>query len=243
MENRIFNFEDNNDNGLQDPAGQAAHGSLPQNMASTALTQPASTAITGGSLANNNQSVVRRKPVKIIEKDDQLTVEGDKESIRQTFGTVSPDLVAQLMLQVQAGSPSSPLGVGVDRNSSLAALHDIAPRDVLEGMLSTQMVAGHNHAMDSLRKSSQQGQPASVVHAHEARAEKFMKIFCMQMEALTKHRNSCTQRMVQEVHVHHGALVGAIGMQQTGDKGEDKHDEPIASPAQKRLAKKRKPSG
>ena len=215
MIDAMNNFEHSNGNGQQYPAGQPADGSLPDNTKSTALTQPANTAITEGSLANNNQSVVRCKPLKIVEKDDQLAFDGDAESIRQTFGTTSPHLVSQLMLQVHQASPSSQLGLGVDRNSSLAAMHDIAPGDALEGMLSAQMVAVHNHAMDSLRKASQDGQPDHVAHAHTARALKLMRTFCTQMEALSKHRNSWTQKMVQEVHVHDGAqaIVGAIGVQ------------------------------
>jgi hypothetical protein len=241
--NNAMNNSDSNGNGQQSPVGEPANGRQQKDTKSPVLTQPANIAMTENSLAKNSQSA-RRKPLNIVAKDGQFAIDGDEGSIRQTFGTANPDLASQLMLGVQLGSPSSLLGLNMDRNSSLAALDGIAPRNALEGMLSTQMVAVHNHAMDSLRKASRSGQPDHVVDGHAATAMKFMRTFCMQMETLSKHRNSVTQNMVQEVHVHDSgqAIVGAIGVQQTGNKREDEHENPNGFSAQKRLAEKRKHS-
>jgi hypothetical protein len=83
-------------------------------------------------------------------------------AIPQTFGTSDGNLVAQLFLQVIRALPTreqfDPNG-----NYALAALHGIGPRDTMEGLLSTQIVADHNLGMEFLRRAALPGQPPGGV--------------------------------------------------------------------------------
>jgi hypothetical protein len=169
----------------------------------------------------------RAKPVKVVEGDGELSWNGGQESLQQTFGTGDSDLMPKLLVQVDAASPDSLLGTGIDRNSSLAALHGIAPRDALEGMLAVQMVAVHNHSIEFLQKALKPGQPDEVVTANVNRATKLMRTFTAQVEALTRYRNHDTQNLVvEQVHVHGGgqAIVGSIGPRESTKASEEKNE-------------------
>jgi hypothetical protein len=166
----------------------------------------------------------RAKPVKVVAADGELSWNGGQESLQQTFGTGDADLMPKLLLQLDVASPDSLLGTGIDRNSSLAALHGIAPRDALEGMLAVQMVTVHNHSIEFLQKALKPGQPDEVVTANVNRATKLMRTFTAQVEALPRYRNNDTQNLVvEQVHVHGGgqAIVGSIGPRESTKASEE----------------------
>ena len=71
-----------------------------------------------------------------------------------TFGTLSIDFYTRTfreLLEASCDSTSSKRFEESDVNGALAAMHGIAPRDEIEGMLAAQMVAVHSAAMRSLR--------------------------------------------------------------------------------------------
>jgi hypothetical protein len=228
MSNAMNNFEDSNGNGQQYPAGQPADARLPDNTKSTALTQPANTAITEGSLANNNQSVVRGKPLEIVEEEGQFSFTGDKETLRQTFGTADCHLISRWLHDLFESSPSTSLGDAADRNSGLAALHGIGPRDAFEGMIATLMVPLHDQSLAFLQKANEPGQPDHLVDANINRVTKLTKAFSALAETWFKYRSSSTQDViVGQVHVHQGgkAIVGAVNPQRRATVSEDDHEE------------------
>jgi hypothetical protein len=100
----------------------------------------------------------------------------------------------------------------VDVNGALAAMHGIAPRDEIEGMLATQMVAVHSAAMRSLRQLKA-SETIMQQHSNGNLAVKLLRTYTMQIEALQRYRGKGEQKMtVKRVHVYQGgqAIVGAV---------------------------------
>ena len=152
------------------------------------------------------------QPPKLTWVDDQkvmLDVSQEQEQMFDTFGTDDPDMVATLQ-----GQALSLLGKDVAKaNGSLAMLHGISPRDALEGMLATQMVAVHNMTMEMSKRTLLGEQTVEGVNSGINRVTKLMRTFTAQMEALQKHRTKGQQTIqVQHVQVNDGgqAIIGDV---------------------------------
>jgi hypothetical protein len=90
---------------------------------------------------------------------------------------------------------------------------EISPRDGLEGMLSAQIVAVHNQAMECLRRAMIKDQPFEIATRYRNQAVKLLRTYTAQMEALKKYRTGGQQKVtVEHVHVSQGgqAIVGAV---------------------------------
>jgi hypothetical protein len=100
-----------------------------------------------------------------------------------------------------------------DLNAALATIAGIAPRDEIEALLVTQMVATHWLIMDTSR---QVGRVNLRPHFqdHGNLTVKLMRTFTAQLEALQRYRGKGTEQKVtvEHVHVHAGgqAIVGAV---------------------------------
>jgi hypothetical protein len=213
--------EDTNLSDIKEPktiAGNSETTSLRNELAKTALNQVGTSTgcIPAGNLASPQSS---SRPPKITLKDGEMCFEGDESSFRQTFGTSDPELLSELLHQVAAVLPYRHVGDARDYNHVFAALQGIGPRDPLEGMLSVQMVAGHNLAMAFLDKAASKEQPDMAVDSNLNRATKLQRTFIAQMEALNRHRDKGAHKMiVEEVHVHDRgqAIVGPVSHQSSG---------------------------
>lgn len=99
-------------------------------------------------------------------------------------------------------------------NTALATLHDLAPQDSLEVLLSVQMLATHNVAVEMLRRSLISEQTMPCVESCINRATKLLRTFTAQLEALNRHRGKGGEQrvVVQHVNVTEGgqAIVGNI---------------------------------
>ncbi len=101
-------------------------------------------------------------------------------------------------------------------NSVFAMLGEIGPRDGLEGMLSSQMVATHHAAMECLRRAMIVEQTFEGRDQNLKHGAKLLGIYTRQLEALNKHRGKGQQKVtVEHVHVEAGgqAVVGNVGAQ------------------------------
>jgi hypothetical protein len=97
-------------------------------------------------------------------------------------------------------------------NSLLAVLDGARPKDEIEAMLISQMVAVHHHAMDQLGKAARSA-TIDQVNVHSNFAIKLMRTHVAQVEALAKLRRGGEQTVrVEHVHVHKGgqAIVGTV---------------------------------
>ncbi len=113
--------------------------------------------------------------------------------------------------------------------ASLAGLLGIAPRDELEGMLATQILACHNAAMECHRRAMIPDQHFEVRNANLSHANRLSRTYASLLEALNRHRGKGQQKMtVEHVNVHDGgqAIVGNV--QQGGGSDKKEKEQPDA---------------
>jgi hypothetical protein len=130
------------------------------------------------------------------------------------FGTTSNDFYFRTFRELVEGGcrGTSPKAIEEsDVNGALAAMHGIAPRDEIEGMLAAQMVAVQTAAMASLHRLKR----SDTIPQQDSNgnlAVKLLRAYAMQMEALQRCRGKGEQKMtVEHVHVYGGqAIVGAV---------------------------------
>ena len=103
-------------------------------------------------------------------------------------------------------------GSGSTLLTMFAELAGIEPKDQIEGMLATQMIATHHATMDCFRIVAQNGQ-LDIINQMLCYANKLSRTFTMQMEALNRYRGKGGQKMtVEHVHINSGgqAIIGNI---------------------------------
>lgn len=107
-------------------------------------------------------------------------------------------------------------------NGGLGLIKEIAPQDGLVGMLATQMVTTHRVAMEQLRRAMIPEQTFEGAEASINRANKLMRTFTKQIEALNTYRGKASQQKmtVEHVHVHEGgqAIVGNVAHGEGAEK-------------------------
>ncbi len=103
-------------------------------------------------------------------------------------------------------------GSGSTLMTMFAELSGIEPKDQIEGMLATQMIATHHATMDCFRIVAQNGQ-LDIINQMLCYANKLSRTFTMQMEALNRYRGKGGQKMtVEHVHINSGgqAIIGNV---------------------------------
>lgn len=97
--------------------------------------------------------------------------------------------------------------------ATIAALRGIEPKDELEGMMSAQLLAAHNAAMECYRRAMISNQTFEGRQASLNQANKLSRTWASLLDALNKHRGKGQQKVtVEHVHVHSGgqAVVGTV---------------------------------
>jgi len=87
-------------------------------------------------------------------------------------------------------------------------LKGIAPKDQIEGMLATQMIATHHAALDNFAIAAE-SETIDIRVAALSSATKLTRTYAAQMEALNRYRGKGQQKMTVE-HVHINSNVQAI---------------------------------
>ena len=98
-------------------------------------------------------------------------------------------------------------------NATVAGLVGIGPKDELEGMAATQLIAAHNAAMECYRRAMIGEQTFEGRRENLNQANKLSRTWATLLDALNKHRGKGQQKVtVEHVHVHAGgqAVVGTI---------------------------------
>jgi hypothetical protein len=138
-----------------------------------------------------------------------------QSSMQRAFGTNDNSFMriqAELLSNALGGKGDDLEGSTDTTNAAVAAMHGIAPRDEVEALLATQMVAVQHAAMTMSKLLLNAGtinQQNSAVNA----MTKLNRTYVAQMEALNRHRGKGQQKVtVEHVHVHDGgqAIVGAV---------------------------------
>ena len=129
-----------------------------------------------------------------------------------SLGTTSPEFLEMVLSQIaetlfQGGKPEQN-----QVNAALAIIAGIEPRDELETMLATQMVAIHNATM-TLARRLVHVETLDQQNSAERALNKLSRTFAMQLEALKRYRTGGEQKVVvQHVNVNEGgqAIVGTV---------------------------------
>ena len=137
------------------------------------------------------------------------------EAIAEATGTNDPELSQQLINQVYK-TLWMPAELSDEERlqrirAAIAAMRGIKPRDEIEGMLATKMVATHAAAMECLRRSMIQKQTFLGRDNNLRHAAKLLSIFAKQLETLNRNRGKGQQKMtIEHVNVAPGgqAMVG-----------------------------------
>jgi len=108
---------------------------------------------------------------------------------------------------------------------AVAVQNAIQPKDELEALLATQMVGVHNLAMKLMCVASVKGQYEEAISRNVESANKLLRTFAAQMEALNRHRGKGQQKVtVEHVTVNQGgqAVIGAVDLTPGGGANEKK---------------------
>ncbi|MES2983734.1 MAG: hypothetical protein V4735_00930 [Pseudomonadota bacterium] len=162
-------------------------------------------------------------------KDDLITLLG----LMEAFGTSSPAFqnhaMVELMDATLRGGANHPFAAQ-QLDAIVAAMQGINPRDEIEGMLASQMVATHFMAM-RLMGAAKKSENIYQQDSNGNLAIKLLRTFTMQMEALQRYRGKGQQKVtVEHVHVHAGgqAIVGNVTHPEGGGASKKTEEQPHA---------------
>jgi hypothetical protein len=107
-------------------------------------------------------------------------------------GTNNYELQSALIRQISDAIPMPdhllPFEQGTLKETAVAALEDIHPKDIMEGMLAAQFVATHYVAMDCVKRAAAAGGRLEVWERNLRQADRLMSTGLRLMEALDRHR-------------------------------------------------------
>lgn len=162
-----------------------------------------------------------------ITQDVSSGAENTLSGLACAMGSVDPDFCQRLLNQVANSSTMGGLETPAHVNAIAAAMTGLAPQSELEGMLAAQMTACHNAAMECLRRACVKDQTFEGRKMNMTFADRFMRTFAVQVEALGKHRKGGQQKVVVEhVHVYPGgqAIVGNVSQTPRGEGDKNGND-------------------
>ena len=161
----------------------------------------------------------------------KLDVADSAAGLKQFFGTNDQQASAELLRQVLFTVPN------LDQNKLndtalyvMSILRGLAPKNTLEGLLAAQMVGVHQLTMRFLARAVLQDQTFEGIDANVNRANKLLRTFVAQMEALDRHRGKITQPMVVgNVNVADGgqAIVGSVNHSGPGKASKDDEEKKV----------------
>jgi len=170
-------------------------------------------------LSNKSKSTI--KPLKFVVKaEDGVCLNGSDEDQKEYYKRVtgSKDVGLAIHLVGQAvNSFSTKKDMSDDKrcklfNNAIKLMEGIGPKDSIEGMLASQMVAIHELAMDNAQKGSCGSVSAEIRQKYISNTMKLSRAFTAQMDALKKYRSGGAQKItVEHVTVESGgqAIVGS----------------------------------
>jgi hypothetical protein len=107
-----------------------------------------------------------------------------------------------------------------DLSNAFHAIWEMAPQNVTEALLATQMIATNDAALMFLSRATIENQHPEAIDANVLRATRLMRLFSEQLEAMQKLKGKSGQQRVrvEHVHVHDGgqAVVGIVTAGGTG---------------------------
>ena len=109
--------------------------------------------------------------------------------------------------------PTAPEQYGTAADAAAQRFLRIDPRDTVEQMLATQMIALHTASLDCVQRAMLPDQPGDIRREELNLATKASRAFAQLAETFDRRRRGGSQKMtVEHVHVHAGgqAIVGNV---------------------------------
>ena len=130
----------------------------------------------------------------------------------EAFGTSDLDFVDGIIGQLANAGTQGPKADERGINFMLSIVKGVEPKDQVETMLATQMVAANDAALMFLRRATLDNQTFDGIEANVHRASRLMRIFNEQLEAMQKLKGKASQQKVtvEHVHVHEGSDIVAV---------------------------------
>ncbi len=185
---------------------------------------------------SNEHALAVQKPVP--EKAESPVVAAKKKTRKQLIdeviktackvtGTQRLDAADRFMVQVgHALVWPKPKDADDHLIRASALIAEMAPQNVTEAMLATQMIAANDAALMFLSRATLDNQTFDGIEANVRRATRLMRIFNEQLEAMQKLKGKASQQKVtvEHVHVHEGgqAIVGAVNQTGVAPRAEPK---------------------
>jgi hypothetical protein len=133
-------------------------------------------------------------------------------SAANAFGSCDQDFIDMGLQQASNMIPSQEFNINTI-NGILSALGGIAPRDEIEALLASQMIAVHFASIEATKRAAALDTSPELRSMNLKHAGQLMRTYTQQMKALDRHRGKEQQRVkVEHVHVYHGghAIVGKV---------------------------------
>ena len=129
-----------------------------------------------------------------------------------TIKDVSKEGYSLTLKQAYTSCPPSVVASDDSMNGTVALFQGIAPKNEIEAMLAAQMVACHNLSMEAVTRAGRGEQSLQSQSEHANQANKLMRTFAIQTEALSKLRGDSKTVIVKHVTVSKGgqAIIGDV---------------------------------
>jgi hypothetical protein len=163
--------------------------------------------------------VTKKKGVQNI-SHDHPEFELGKLLIMETLGTVEPDFMDGLILQLAKAGTKGGVVNESRLNFMLSVVKGVEPKDQMEAMLAAQMAATHNATMTYAERLADSSSYMESEMAEKA-LNKLARTFTTQVEALKKYRTGGKQTVtVEHVTVNAGGQAVVGNVQGGGGHGE-----------------------
>ncbi len=169
---------------------------------------------------------VRKTGANTIEVTNSRSLDDMLSDICTPTGTQHDEVAIRIISQV-AGSLVQSKGTGADQSllQAISTIAGLAPQNVTEAMLATQMIATHEASLRFLEIANRSDQTITVGGATMLWAIRLMRLHLDQIEAMQKLKGKAGQQKVtvEHVHVYQGgqAIVGAVAPTGPGAVGDD----------------------
>jgi len=153
----------------------------------------------------------------ILNKPDDM-----KGRLRKIGGSQSDsfnNVLANQAAQTLWTANSTPDECEKQQIALIQGMSGVSPQDECEGMLTAQLLASHNAAMECYRRAMLKEQSFEVRQGNLNYATKLSRTCVSLLEALNRHRGKEQQKVtVKHVHVNEGgqAIVGTVNNRRGG---------------------------
>jgi hypothetical protein len=109
-----------------------------------------------------------------------------------------------------------PGAIDDERNKQLlsmaSAMHSIAPKDAVEEMIGSQLIAGHNATMRCFSEAMNANHSVEVRNSLLGTGSKLMRAYASLVDSLNRHRGKITEQRMTVIHVADGgkAIIGDV---------------------------------